>query len=195
MLKVSVSAKQRNVLSKLCKSAVGKMISCHRELPYDKTWEQSTKSYVGIKCHWNNTERQQICRVGCHLFREPHSTGHRWMNQHSTCGLRRRLWPLNLPKPCKHRPKPQVNRAQISLYVSLTYNVFLKFAEEELSSEKDKIQYKRLCLHLASEDFTGWKSGECLRRIIKINSSTSDRKRSAGTVFTPVALCFQLTWF
>lgn len=75
---------------------------CKRELSYYKTWEQSTKPCV--RHHWNIAERQQVCMVDCHSFKESHSTGQRQVkaqrqvNQHIICSIQCGFWPLNLLK-------------------------------------------------------------------------------------------------
>lgn len=94
-----------------------------------------------------------------------------------------------------HSPKPTEHRSSFSPLHLQRLPKICWIGRVFREKKKDEIPYKRLCLHLASEGFAGWKSGECLRRIIKINSSASDVECSAGTVFTPVALCFQLTRF
>lgn len=110
----SISAKQRNDLAKLCRYTVGKIMPRKKKRPVLLlTWVQSTKPHVSIKHHWNISERQQICMVDCHSFREPHSSGQKWVNQHSACSIRCGFWPQNLLKSRKSWPKLQVNKVKV----------------------------------------------------------------------------------
>lgn len=197
MLKGSVAAKQRNIFSNLHISAVGKTVSCNREVSHYKTSEPSTKPYITLNVTETSQRGSKSARwVVVHSEKHIPQATDKWVSiEPLALDVDSDIWIHPNLANTGQSPKSTEQRSSFSPLDVQHLPRICWIGRVFRKKKKDEILYKRLCLHLASEGFTGWESGECLRRIIKINSSASDVECSAGTVFTPVALCFQLTWF